>query len=84
MPSTILTKDEVPSLVEMLKKVPKNLLQKRLVAGKTIKELSEVINSKGFSKTKISQIIPYIDEDLREYLPLRLDKTFVIKTKHKR
>ena len=25
-----------------------------------------------------------IDEELREYLPLRLDKTFVIKTKHKR
>ncbi|SNB15463.1 MamI restriction endonuclease [Flavobacterium psychrophilum] len=84
MPSTILTKDEVPSLVEMLKKVPKALLQKRLVAGKTITELSDVINSKSFSKTKISQILPHIDEDLREYLPLRLDKTFVIKTKHKR
>ena len=84
MPSTILSKDEVPALIEMLRKVPKDLLQKRLVVGKTIKELQEVVTARAFSKTKISQILPYIDEDLREYLPLRLDKTFVVKTKHKR
>ncbi len=84
MPASILSKEEVPALVEMLKKVPKDLLLKRLVAGKTIKDLKEVITARSFSKTKISQILPYIDEELREYLPLRLDKTFEIKTRHKR
>ncbi|WP_293924776.1 MamI family restriction endonuclease [Sphingobacterium sp. UBA6320] len=84
MPSNILSKEEVPALVEMLKTVPKNLLEKRLVVGKTIKDLTEIVSARTFSKTKISQILPYIDEELREYLPLRLDKTFEIKTKHKR
>jgi hypothetical protein len=84
MPSNILSKDELPALREMLNKVPKKLLQNRLVQGKTIKELQDVVNSSAFSKTKIAQILPYIDEELRQYLPLRLDKTFVIKTKHKR
>ena len=84
MPSNILSKDEVPALIEMLSAVPEDLLINRLVQGKTIKDLAEVINAKSFSKTKFSQILPYIDEELREYLPLRLDKTFVVKTKHKR
>lgn len=84
MPSNILSKDEVPALIEMLSAVPKDLLLERLVHGKTIKDLADVINDKSFSKTKFSQILPYIDEELREYLPLRLDKTFVVKTKHKR
>lgn len=84
MPTNILTKAEVPSLFEMLEKVPKDLLEKRLVAGKTITDLSDVIKEKNFNKTKISQILPYIDEELRQYLPLRMDKTFVLKTKHER
>jgi hypothetical protein len=84
MPSNILSAKEVPALIEMLHTVPIDLLKKRLVPGRTIKELSDVISSKSFSKTKFSQILTYIDEDLREYLPLREGKPFVIATKHKR
>jgi hypothetical protein len=84
MPSNILSAKEVPALIEMLNTVPIDLLKKRLVPGRTIKELSDIISSKSFSKTKFSQILTYIDEDLREYLPLREDKPFVIATKHKR
>lgn len=84
MPSNILSKDEVPALVEMINKVPLDLLEARLIPGKKLADLKEIVESRLFSKTRISQILPYIDEELRAYLPLRLDKTFVLKTKHKR
>jgi hypothetical protein len=84
MPSSILTKKEVPALIEMLYTAPKDLLKSHIVNGKTRDDLENVIASRTFSKLKLSEILPYLDEELREYLPLRSDTTFVVKTKHKR
>lgn len=84
MPSKILSKVEIPALIEMLNTVPETLLQNRLVAGTTIRDLRQVVLKSPFSNTRFCQILPNIDEALREYLPLRSDKTFLIKTKHKR
>ena len=84
MPSAILTKNELPSLTEMLEKTPKKVIERHLAKGKSYEELKDLVKKPKFDKAKITAIIPFFDEELRNYLPLREDKTFTIKTKHVR
>lgn len=82
MPTSILTKDELPSLQKMIKIVPPKIIKKKLNKGKTFEDFKKIIESKTFKKAEIQEYLPFIDEELRAYLPLRIDKTFLIKTKH--
>lgn len=84
MPSMILTKTEVEALGLMIENAPPELLQSKLAPNKTIKDLHAVVHSRPFSKVKFSSILPYFDEELRDYLPLRISKGFEITTKHVR
>ena len=84
MPSAILTKNELPSLTEMLEKTPKKVIERYLAKGKSYEELKDLVKKTKFDKAKFTAIIPFFDEELRNYLPLREDKTFTIKTKHVR
>jgi len=82
MPSAILTKSELPSLKEMLIQAPKEVIEKHLAKGKSYEDFKTLINKTKFYKTEFTSVIPFFDEELRNYLPLREEKAFTIKTKH--
>ena len=84
MPAKVLTRKEVPELLEMIGNAPPEILKEKIVAGRTIQDLVTSLTARRFVKDDISEILPYIDEELRSYLSLREDKTFVIKTAHTR
>lgn len=84
MPSKVLATTEVEALGLMLEKAPKELIQSKLAPGKSIKDLHDAVHARFFSKVKFNTILPFIDEELREYLPLRISKGFEIAKKHVR
>lgn len=84
MPTSVLTKDELPSLKKIIKKVPARIIRKNLSKGKRIEAFKLEIRSNKFNKKKIEELMPFINEELRSYLPLRIDTSFTLKTKHTR
>lgn len=80
MPIRILNLKEMKALFNL---APKKILEQNIIKGKKYKDIQNIISKDSFSIKEIETIIPYINEELRNYLPLRdTDKTFSIKTKH--
>lgn len=72
-------------LSELIKRAPKKIIEENLETGKTYKDLKKELSEGKISLKKAEMIMPFINENLRAYLPLRdTDKTFTIKTKHVR
>lgn len=88
LPSGILTMNEFDSLIHMFNTAPEKLLKENISEGKTVQDLKDLLDDPKLNNRKLKEglieILPFINEDLKEYLDLREDKFFVIATEHKR
>ena len=71
MPTILLTAEE---LITLLTKAAKNVITPHLAKGGTYEDLKAELVKKKISIKNIAQILPFITEEMREYIPLRPPK----------
>jgi len=81
MPTRLLTKEE---LIEMVQSASEKTIKRNLITGKTYTEFISLFEKSTFKTKDVTEFMPTIDEELREFLPLRAAKPFNIATKHVR
>jgi predicted RNA-binding Zn-ribbon protein involved in translation (DUF1610 family) len=81
MPTELLKKDE---FLTMIKKASEKSIKENLLKKNSYVEFRELLKKKNFKMKDVFTYMPLIDEQLREYLPIRKAKPFTITTKHVR
>lgn len=82
MPTSLLGLDEITILTSDKNK---GIVEKQMTDGHNFNDLIELTKKKSLNKMQLGKILPYIDEETRELLPLRdTDKISVEKVKYVR
>jgi hypothetical protein len=81
MPSVILNKKE---FIYLIKHSSEKLIKENLANPKEYDEFIGLINKNALPMNKIESYMPFINEEMREFLKIRKAKPFTITTKHVR
>jgi MamI restriction endonuclease len=68
MPTSLLQQDELQQLIQV---VPEQIITKLIKPDFTYSELTALVNASKLNKKVLLEMLPYIDEKTRNYLPLR-------------
>lgn len=81
MPTQLAKKEE---FIAMIGKASEKAIKKNLIKGKSYNDFLELVKDERFTLKAVLEFMPTIDEELREFLPIRPAKPFSIATKHVR
>lgn len=79
LPTSLVYKRE---FIKLLKDAPIEIIKKSLTNEGDLDNLLALTNKKNFTIKQVSAYIPFIEEPLKDYLPIRKAKPFTIKKKH--
>jgi hypothetical protein len=68
MPTSLLQQDELQQLIQV---VPEQIITKLIKSDFTYSELKALVYASKLNKKVLLEMLPYIDEKTRNYLPLR-------------
>jgi uncharacterized protein YdaL len=60
-----------PELQNLIQVVPEQIITKLIKSDFTYSELTDLVNASKLNKKVLFEMLPYIDEKTRNYLPLR-------------